>query len=662
MGLQPSTPLIDSKYDQNKESIIIRRVGQPSIIQADDKTFHLTHLYDRLLHGIDQNRMCLSFIPENSTAYTSISYAEVHKAATSLAKGLLELNLLEKTKDDEGRDIRIIGVMSITRYEWFILEIASWFLNVTLVPLYTTLGKEAILHILQKTEMTVAFAGKTSMNQLGLIATECKSPLKNIISFESEFEDVVGFTTYSMKKIIDIGIKSTKEFPTIEKDCITQICYTSGTTGIPKGVVITHKMIVSSMLGMLSMPYFDKLYKDQRYFSCLPMAHAYEFMVQLLAFFSRCVIGFSTGNVKTIMNEMKAFKPHITSLVPKLLSRVVSVIDLNFSELTGLKRRLVNRAVRIKLENINKSNQNTHMLYDRLVFNKTKSLTGGNLKIIHSGSAPVTLDVFQKFQIYLCTNVHQGYGLTETIGAACVQEFDNKGLSVGIPFASLEFKIVNIPELNYMVTDLNEQKLPEPRGLLCIRGSSVFPRYYKDPQNTQEAFRDGWLCTGDVVSMLKSGHIKIIDRVKSLIKLAQGEYISPERLEGIYGKSLLISQIFIYGDSTMADLVAIVFPEKEACKKWTEKHGVTYKDHISLMKENKLKMAIAEEMKRISNDQKLNRWEFPKNIWLSEIELTAENGLATPTMKIKRRECGIFFKKEIENCYSLDYLFPREDK
>ena len=241
-----------------KESVVIYRSGQNILSDVTPEQYHLSQLYRKFISTVNLNQVCISFV--TSDVLSTITYKYLHKTAEALARGLFELNLLNKSKDDIGNDIILIGVMANTRYEWFILEIASWLLNATLVPLYSSLGKESMIHILNNTEMRVAFAGSSSINQLGTIAAECKSFLKTIISFDDIYDPILGLKTLTMKDVVNAGLKSKIEFPAPDKGCIAQICYTSGTTGVPKGVVTTHKMIVSCLLGLYSVPYNIKTY------------------------------------------------------------------------------------------------------------------------------------------------------------------------------------------------------------------------------------------------------------------------------------------------------------------------------------------------------------------------------------------------------------------
>jgi long-chain acyl-CoA synthetase len=391
------------------------------------------------------------------------------------------------------------------------------------------------------------------------------------------------------------------------------------------------------------------------------MAHAYESNIQIYLFFFGCIIGFSSGNIKKLMDEIKLFQPEVTSLVPKILSRIVASIELKLNDLTGMKKRLANRAIKSKLENVrNNSSSISHTIYDKLIFNKIKALTGGKLAIIHSGSAPLTRNVFEKIQIFLSARIVEGYGLTESLAASIIHDAHLPGVSVGVPLPTIQYKLVDVPDLNYFVKNTNRQGIPTPQGLIYFKGDSLFQRYYKNEELTKEAFKDGWFITGDVGMTNENGLLFIIDRVKSLIKLQQGEYISPERLEGVYSKSLMIAHIYIYGDPERSDVVAIISVENEAVKKWAEKQKIaTDKMDEQFLNEN-LKMVIANELKAFAKEQNLNRWEFPRNMYITKKEFSIENNLITPTMKLKRRECAVFFKEEIKKCYEMDYMFPIE--
>jgi long-chain acyl-CoA synthetase len=191
-----------------------------------------------------------------------------------------------------------------------------------------------------------------------------------------------------------------------------------------------------------------------------------------------------------------------------------------------------------------------------------------------------------------------------------------------------------------------------------LKGNSILSRYFKNEEETKKCLNDGWFSTGDICAVTADGSIRIFDRVKNLIKLSQGEYISPEKLEGLYSKSLLIAQIFVYGNSYEADLIAIIVPDRDQAMKWAKAMKMDGQSFEDVCKDERFKMVIAEDLLKISKENKLSRWEFPKNICLSAIAFSVELNTLTPTLKLKRDEAFKFHKQNIESTYKLGYLFP----
>ena len=445
------------------------------------------------------------------------------------------------------------------------------------------------------------------------------------------------------------------QLPLPEKNPIAQICYTSGTTGVPKGVVTTHKMILSYDLGMVSTKWINDAFHDRVYFSFLPMAHAMESNAQIGMMFAGCRICFARGDVRKLAEDMKIYNPHLASFVPRIVTRITAMVDSKINELQGWKRSLTMRAYNSKLYYLKKTGQVSNFVYDKLVFSKMKSIIGGKLEQVVCGSAPIPLDAFEKFQIYFSANLIVGYGLTESCGAVCLRPTDQPNLCSGPPLCCAQLKVVDCIEKNYFITDK-----PEPRGVLMIKANSLFSRYFKNEEETKKCISDGWFCTGDICAVTSDGSIKIFDRVKNLIKLSQGEYISPEKLEGLYSKSLLIAQIFVYGNSYEADLIAVIVPDQDQAMKWSKAMKLDNQSFDDVCKNDKFKMTIAEDLLKISKENKLSRWEFPKNLYLSPIAFSVQLNTLTPTLKLKRDEAFKFHKQSIENTYKLGYLFPHK--
>ena len=187
-----------------------------------------------------------------------------------------------------------------------------------------------------------------------------------------------------------------------------------------------------------------------------------------------------------------------------------------------------------------------------------------------TGSAPIDKTVIDFLKLCFCCPIMEGYGLTESAAGTCVMDVaDTITGHVGGPVESAKFRLKDLPEMSYMSTDK-----PYPRGECCMKGPCIFSGYYKRPDKTAECFdEEGWFLTGDVVQVYPNGSMKIIDRSKNIFKLSQGEYIAPEKIEGILGLSQAIAQCFVYGDSFKNSVVAIVVPEEEWVMKWAQSKG-----------------------------------------------------------------------------------------
>lgn len=238
--------------------------------------------------------------------------------------------------------------------------------------------------------------------------------------------------------------------------------------------------------------------------------------------------------------------------------------------------------------------------------------------------------------------------MTET---SCVISIVNVGDHttghVGSPSPACEVKLVDVPEMNYTSEDQ-----PCPRGEICVRGPIVFQGYYKDDVQTREVFDDdGWLHTGDIGLWLPGGRLKIIDRKKNIFKLAQGEYIAPEKIENVYAKCKFVAQCFIYGDSLNSCLVAVVSVDPDVLKEWAASEGIKYEDLKQLCNDRRTKAAVLADMDAVGREANLRGFEFAKNVTLVLEPFTMENDLLTPTFKIKRPQAKSYFAKEITKMY-----------
>jgi len=313
----------------------------------------------------------------------------------------------------------------------------------------------------------------------------------------------------------------------------------------------------------------------------------------------------------------------------------------------GITQAMFEKAYSDKLEGLRQGNL-THLFWDNLVFSKIKTKLGGNVRFIITGSAPLAPNLMDFLRVCFCCPVLEGYGQTETCcGGTRTLLWDTDTGHVGVPMPCIEVKLVDVPDMNYFATD------NPPRGEICFRGPSCTKGYYKNPAKTKELIDEyGWIHSGDVGCVLPNGNISIIDRVKNIFKLSQGEYVAPEKIEQIFTQSKWVSQCFIYGESLKASLLGILVPDQEVLFKWAEDTNHPSKGNFDALcnDEGVIKM-VFDDITAIGKKQDLKGFEFPRKIYLSSVPFSVENDTLTPTFKLKRHQAKEVYKEQIEKLY-----------
>jgi len=286
--------------------------------------------------------------------------------------------------------------------------------------------------------------------------------------------------------------------------------------------------------------------------------------------------------------------------------------------------------------------------WNYLVFSAFKEQLGGRMKAMISGGAPLTPESQEFVRCCFSAPIIQGYGLTETTGGACIQDLSKYATGVvGPPIPSCEIKLVDVPDMKYLVSD------KEPRGEILIRGNNVTLGYYKNKKKTEEDFdKDGWFHTGDVGRVNKDGTLSIIDRKKNLVKLSHGEYVALENLESIFGTSPFVSPngICIYGDSNEDNVVAVVIPQKTYILTWAGENNMG-DNYGEILKNPKLKSAMMEKFKELCAFYKKKPFEMVADFNVYDSEWTPENEMLTAAMKLKRENIVKHYKSDIDTMY-----------
>uniref|UniRef100_A0A3P8W275 Long-chain-fatty-acid--CoA ligase n=1 Tax=Cynoglossus semilaevis TaxID=244447 RepID=A0A3P8W275_CYNSE len=583
-----------------------------------DRSNLLTHYHDdaRTLYEVFQRGLhisgdgpCLGSRLPNQP-YKWMSYKEVTSRAEHLGSGLLHQGCQPNTN-------QFIGVFAQNRPEWIISELACYTYSMVVVPLYDTLGADAIRFIINTAEITTVICDKMEKAQVLLdnVARKETPGLQQIILMDAFDSALV-----KCAKDCNVHVQSLQEVEPPAPDDLSIVCFTSGTTGNPKGVMLSHGNVVADFAGFLKVT--DKVIfpnQDDCLISFLPLAHMFERLIEAVVYCHGGRVGFYQGDIRLLPDDMKTLRPTIFPVVPRLLNRMYDKI---FSQAnTPLKRWLLNFAAKRKGAEVSRGVIRSDSIWDKIFFSKIQASLGGRLRMIITGAAPTSPSVLGFLRAALGCQVYEAYGQTEcTAGCTYTTPGDWTSGHVGAPLPCNLIKLVDVAEKNYFAS--------KGEGEICVKGPNVFKGYLKDPEKTAETLdEDGWLHTGDIGKWLPNGTLKIIDRKKHIFKLAQGEYISPEKIENIYIRSQPVAQLYVHGDSLQSCLVGIVVPDPEVMPEWAKKKGIfgTYDD---LCKNT------------------------VKNIYVHNQMFSIENGLLTPTLKAKRPELKEYFKMRIDQLYS----------
>ena len=414
--------------------------------------------------------------------------------------------------------------------------------------------------------------------------------------------------------------------------------------------MISHGNIVS-VTATLDHTDLSGITEKDTHLSYLPLAHVLERIIVNAFLLKGGSIGFYSGDVQKLKEDLSALKPTFFASVPRLYNRFYELINANIKKLTGMKKMLAERAIASKLYYLKNGCHYKYKLYDRLVFNRMKEAFGGRVQVMLTGSAPISQEVLDFLKIACSCPILEGYGQTESTGASFVtRAADPLSGHVGGPVSNTEFKLVDVPDMNYTSKDKDLEGNPLPRGELWMRGYGVFKGYYKDQEKTKEALENGWLKTGDIVQLNKNGSVKIIDRKKNIFKLAQGEYVAAEKIEICYNKCESVEESFVYGDSLQAYLVGIVVPKRNYVLESAKKLNLEG-DFEELITKKEIEKDVLDNMNKQAKAEKLMGFEMVKKIKLVA-DAFALKGLVTSTFKLKRHEAKQFFENEIKAMYS----------
>eukprot|EP00004_Rigifila_ramosa_P027364 TRINITY_DN889_c0_g1_i1.p1 TRINITY_DN889_c0_g1~~TRINITY_DN889_c0_g1_i1.p1 ORF type:complete len:596 (-),score=133.60 TRINITY_DN889_c0_g1_i1:58-1845(-) len=563
------------------------------------------------------------------------------------------------------------GINSVNRPEWIITALAALSLGALVVPLYDTLGADAVRFIVDQCEPSVVFINKSKVAGLTAALPHFTS-IKTVVQFDTYTlyrntqdavspadkakvsecgKTLVGFAEFEqsgvddVEKVGDVALGLTNE--------PAYLMYTSGTTGSPKGVLISHLGLLTQIVGTIEATHVQ-LSAQESYLSYLPLAHILETHLVFTGFFFGGKLGFYNGNPKYLNDDIKLFKPTIFAGVPRVYSRFHDVAMAKINALPFFKRKLALSAIETQNRLLRRGLPlRPNKIFDRLAEAVREASGFTNLTLLMSGGAPCPpyVMLFLKGFFAPKMGVIQGYGMTETASGAFATVVGDHTLGhVGSPTLWTQFRLRDVPDMGYM------HSLAIPTGEIELKSPGNFLGYYKNEQETKATLTaDGWLKTGDIGRLNPNGSLSIIDRKKNLFKLSHGEYIASERLENMFMRSGMIAQIYIYGNSYKSFVLAVVVPDITGVVAWAKEHG-TWDAHVGVGSPNALsyfqtwvathrdalKERIMHDIAEIAGAEKLHGFEKPKDIVVETdlnenfLGFTEDNDCLTPTYKLKR--------------------------
>ena len=567
-----------------------------------------------------ENKTLFGFKTNNN--WEHLSWKNTKDLVLNISSALHEIGVKKNDK---------ISVIADNSYKWCAIDLATISLGAITVPGYTTSNEEEISYLLSHSETSIVFVnGKLLSLILNILPNLNK--IKHVICIDntnsSKFKKFnIGF--YTFNELLTLGSKSDVKsniiqhfVSKIDENDVVSIIYTSGTSNKPKGVMLTHKSIISNIVGARELVSEIKI-KDHKFLSIIPLSHAYE---HTAGFFLPIFIGaeiYFNENRDQIVNDLLSVKPTLMTAVPRLYEVLYKKINNQLLTKSKVSQKLFEKTITFGTKKYKKIKltfleEVQNIILDKLVRKNFQKKFGGNLQAFISGGAALNEQVGLFFQS-LGINILQGYGQTECSPLISCNPINNIKIdTVGVVIKGLQVKISNQNEI-------------------LVKGSSLMKGYWKDKKNTDKVLVNGWLHTGDLGSIDNDGYLKISGRVNEMIVNSGGENIAPVPIENLLLAYDEIEQVMIYGHNRPF-LVAIIIPTE-----------TTLSDNENILKEN-LQNILNDVNKDLSQTKKIRKFIF------SNKAFSTDNSQLTPTLKIRRHVIATYYKDEINNLYKKSFF------
>jgi long-chain acyl-CoA synthetase len=570
------------------------------------ENFRIFDLLQRLKNQFPKPDALASKVNGN---WIKISTQQYIETVNNISYGLLASNI---KKGDN------IGTITNNRFEWNFVDMGMSQIGAVHVPIYPTISENDLEFIINDADLKMFFVSSAELyEKVTRIALKVG---KTIPTYT--FNQVSGAAHWT--EIENIGKKNINQslLDEIKKQIkdteLLTILYTSGTTGNPKGVMLSHKNIISNCLACRNLAPFAP---DWKALSFLPINHVYERMLNYLYQYNGISIYYAES-IDTIADNLKEVKPQMFVTVPRLLEKVYDKIVAKGSELTGLKKALFFWALKLgheyELEGKSAFYKLQLAIANKLIFSKWREALGGNIVAVASGGAalqPRLARVFNAAKI----KVLEGYGLTETSPVIAVNNFNPDGICFGTVGPVIEGVTVKIAD----------------DGEILVKGPNVMLGYYKRPDLTAEVIdNEGFFHTGDIGEFVKGKYLKITDRKKEIFKTSGGKYIAPQLIENKLKESRFIEQVMVIGENEKFP-AAFIVPSFAFLKEYCQRKGITYTTNEAIIKEKEIIERIKEEVDKVN--ETLGHYEQIKKIELLPKEWSIDGGELTPKLSLKRK-------------------------
>ena len=567
-----------------------------------------------------QNKTLFGFKKNGEWSY--ISWNEASDLVQNLSLGLHEIGVRKNDK---------ISIIAENSYKWWVVDVAIISLGAITVPGYTTSNEDEIFYLLSHSEASVVFLTSKLLSTIENILPKLDK-IKHIVCIDEVKSTKLNKTINSFDNLLDKGSKSLSKSSSkedtlykVKEDDVVSIIYTSGTSSKPKGVMLTHKSIISNILGANELVKELEV-KDHKFLSIIPLSHAYE---HTAGFYLPILIGaeiFFNENRDQIVNDLLSVKPSLMTAVPRLYEVLHKKINNQLSNQSKITQKLFSKTIELGTKKFEKHEllfieKLQDFALDKLVRKKIQKKFGGNLKAFISGGAALNEQVGLFFQS-LGINILQGYGQTECSPLiSCNPIHKIKINSVGPIIKGIDIKLSKQNEI-------------------LVKGNSLMKGYWKDKKNTNNTIIDGWLHTGDLGSIDEDGYLYISGRINEMIVNSGGENIAPVPIENLLMSYDEVEQALVCGYNRPF-LISVLIPNETLLK--------ANRSNVNKMKTD-FQNIINNVNKQLSQNKKIRKF------ILSDKLFSIDNSQLTPTLKMKRRVIEAFYKDEIESLYKKSYF------